>query len=118
MIQKKPRRIRYLSVVAVLALISLTYAIGSQQINQTVDKMVQEENQNRVRLAEIQKEKLALETELSISGTDAYIENQARTKYGFLKPGEIRFVITNPEALYGDGEELPKVEMEQTSTNQ
>lgn len=41
---------------------------------------------------------------LDTVGSDSFIENQARTMYGYMMPDEIRFVITNPEALYGDDE--------------
>jgi cell division protein FtsB len=68
---------------------------------------------SRIRLSDVQNEKLKLEAELSVAGTDAYIENEARTRYGYLKPGELRFVITNPEALYSSGEETPQLQVVQ-----
>ena len=39
---------------------------------------------------------------LASVGSDAYIENQARTVYGYMMPDEIRLVISNPETLYGE----------------
>ena len=38
---------------------------------------------------------------LASASSDAFIENQARSLYGYMKPDELRLVITNPEALYG-----------------
>ena len=63
-------------------------------------------NDTKVRLSNLQAEQAELQSELDTIGTDAFIENQARTMYGYMMPDEIRFVITNPEALYGD-EEIP-----------
>ena len=40
---------------------------------------------------------------LASVNTDAFIENQARTLYDYMKPDELRLVITNPEVLYGTG---------------
>jgi cell division protein FtsB len=42
-----------------------------------------------------------LQATLAAMGTDAFIENLARTLYGYMKSDELRFVITNPEELYG-----------------
>ena len=55
-------------------------------------------------LTELQGEQADLKTQLETVGTAAFIENQARTMYGYMMPDEIRFVITNPEALYGEDE--------------
>ncbi|MHC1787253.1 MAG: hypothetical protein AB9880_09365 [Christensenellales bacterium] len=48
-----------------------------------------------------QKELQELQLRLEMAGTDDFIANEARTQYGYLSPGEIRFVVTNPEALWG-----------------
>lgn len=52
---------------------------------------------------EIVAENAALERKIAFSMTDEYIERAARTNFGLLKPGEVRFVadsgatITNAE---------------------
>ena len=99
----KPRRIRYMTLFVVLAVIGATFAAANIPVPSQLQQMAKLESQYRIQLSEIQNEKLKLEAELSVAGTDAYIENQARTRYGYLKPGELRFVITNPEALYTSG---------------
>ena len=58
--------------------------------------------QSKARLAELQKDQAALKDTLASVGSDAYIENQARTVYGYMMPDEIRLVISNPETLYGE----------------
>lgn len=60
-------------------------------------------DQGRVRLMQLEYEQSRLKDTLEVSGTDAFIENQARMLYGYMKPEEMRFVITNPEVLYGPG---------------
>ena len=42
-----------------------------------------------------------LKTLLASANSEAFIETQARALYDYMKPDEIRIVITNPEALYG-----------------
>lgn len=61
-------------------------------------------NANALRLADLQEEQAELRHMLDEADSDAFIEHQARTLYGYMMPDEIRFVITNPEALYGDDE--------------
>ena len=43
-----------------------------------------------------------LKDQLQRAESDAYIANIARTEYGYIAPGEIRFVITNPSVLWGE----------------
>ncbi len=52
-------------------------------------------------LTRLQNDQVALTTELSQVGSTSYIESRARTDYSFLKPGELRFEIVNPECLEG-----------------
>ena len=110
---KQPRRVKYLTLFLVLVAIGVSFLIFNNNISAQYQKTLKEGDQARVKAAKQQDEKLKLETELSIADTDAYIENQARTRYGYLKPGEIRFVITNPEALYSNGGEAPQLQVVQ-----
>ena len=48
---------------------------------------------------EKEREILRLQEQVRLASTDQFIANEARTKYGYLFPGEIRFVVTNPEVL-------------------
>lgn len=109
----KPRRVRYMTLFVVLAVVGIAFAAANNHIQSSIANMAKQESQSRIQLNSIQNEKLKLEAELSIAGTDAYIENEARTRYGYLKPGELRFVITNPEALYSTGGEAPNLQVVQ-----
>ena len=48
---------------------------------------------------EKEREILRLSEQVRLAETDQFIASEARTKYGYLFPGEIRFVVTNPEVL-------------------
>ena len=48
---------------------------------------------------EKEREILRLTEQVRLAETDQFIATEARTKYGYLFPGEIRFVVTNPEVL-------------------
>lgn len=52
-----------------------------------------------------------MKQEISVMNTDSYIRMMARKENRFLMPGETRFVVVNPEALYAPGE-MPGQEIE------
>ena len=87
-------------VVCVCALVAFGWYNRSLQaslneVNATLDSA-------KVRLTQLRGEQAELENQVHSVGTDAFVENQARTLYGYIMPDEVRFVIDNPEALYGD----------------
>ena len=43
--------------------------------------------------------KLKLSEKVRLAASDSFIANEARTQYGYIFPGEIRFVVTDPEVL-------------------
>jgi Septum formation initiator len=105
MIRKQPVRVNigwlFLAVVVVVTM----YILASGSIKHERESLGLKESGQRLALSRLETERTALEKEIGLAGTDPYIENLARTQYGFLKPGEIRFEITNPEALYSDAEQ-------------
>ena len=109
--KKAPAYVSLLWVVFVILLLFLAYIITNNNINRRLIILSKQENSQRLRVAELEKEEKELRENISLTQTDAFIENEARTRYGYLKPGEIRFVISNPEALYGD--EIPKIQIDE-----
>lgn len=94
----------------VLVIVCAGILVGFFWYGNTLDKSLEElqvmSDETALRLADLQGEQSELRSTLEQVDTEAFIENQARTMYGYMMPDEIRFVITNPEALYGD-EEMP-----------
>ena len=82
-------------------------------LENTKSEIQLEENTKNVALTNLQAENRALLAELETVGTNAYIENSARTNYNFVQKGEIRFEITNPEALYAYTAEEIQILMEE-----
>ena len=100
--KRKPRRVSFLAFFLICVLLVFFYFKAVERMDQQLDTMKQEAAQYQQLLDKVKAEKKEVELEIAQAGTDAYIENIARTEYGFLKPGEIRFEITNPEVLFGD----------------
>lgn len=55
--------------------------------------------EKEVALRQVQSEQSELEAEIRSKDTNGYIIDKARS-LGYLMPGEIRFVVANPEVLY------------------
>lgn len=92
-------------VTSLLIILFAITAVGILVINRQKSDIALLENsakETRARQVEVEGERSDLQYELSISDSDDYIAEKARTLYGYLLPGEIRFKVTNPEALYGE----------------
>ena len=95
------RTVRPLTLICPLFVIM---CVGIMMINSVRD----DTERLRVRVTDlsISREEMArerdkLQSEVSIAETDDYIIAKAWQLYGYMMPGEMRFVIKNPEALYG-----------------
>lgn len=98
-----------MSVWTIVGLCLLIAVLSLWKISE-VDRDLNEQRdvyaQQKLAISVLENKQMDLQEELKLTGTDAFIENQARTLYNFMMPDEIRLVIVNPEALYG-GEEVP-----------
>ena len=101
------KRVRVWPVCVVVACLLAVFLWFNGQLSQELKATDQASNERRVRLSRVQSEQTELKEKLELVGTEAYIENQARTVYGYMRPEESRFVITNPEVLYGT-DEIPE----------
>lgn len=93
-------------VVAVSFCFLAIFLVGSGKVTANRRDLEEQYEQSRINLNNAQQQNKELKVLLNNLGTDSFIENQARTLYGYMRPDEIRFVITNPEVLYGT-EEVP-----------
>ncbi len=89
-------------VVVVVAFAFLIVAVGSmviRRIDWSIGRLKNIVAEAEYTLALQQKEVSELASKLQLSETDDFIASEARTKYGYLAEGEIRFIVLNPEAL-------------------
>lgn len=99
-----PRTMNLWVLVGVAAALLIGFIVYGSGLQANVNELDEIYEQSKARLVSLKNEQTELNSTLELAGTDAFIENQARTLYGYMMPDEIRFVITNPEALYGDDE--------------
>lgn len=101
---KLPARIRFFPfLVAALTLIAVTL-VCLNNLDEDIVYLEDLERKTRLEQIALENEKSALQQEISIKDTDAYIMSTARSLYGYLMPGEIRFQVTNISDLYTEPE--------------
>lgn len=84
-------------IIAVVVIVGF-FCISTRLVS-TTDELSKTLSANNLRLSDLQGEQTELNNTLKTVGTDAFIEQQARTLYGYMMPDEIRFVLSNPEIL-------------------
>ena len=90
------------TLVAVLLIIVAVFTVINSSLRREargLQEMVAEGNRL---VSAKQKEVSDLSSKVQLARTDEFIANEARTQYGYLSDGEIRFVVTNPEVLWGE----------------
>jgi len=91
--------------IIVLACLSIAFLWVSSRLDKQIDNASSLYQQAAALNNTLETRQNKLKETLETTGSDAFIENQARSLYDYMKQDEIRIVITNPEALYGtDGE--------------
>ena len=98
------KRIGVLPVCAVLAVMFVIFFWQNGKVNANLADVKAQIAQSSAEKTRLESEQSKLNDDLEESGTDAFIERQARALYGFMKPDEIRLVINSPETLYGTDE--------------
>jgi len=99
-----PVRVRVITVICVFAVIIIAFTVLFIQKQSTMKTLDERYTEALSYHQYLENKENSLQETLAELGTDAFIENIARTKYGYMKSDELRFVITNPEVLYGTQE--------------
>lgn len=94
------RRIKLFPVLVIAFVVAACSMITLNRLDSDIAVLQDVAKETRLRQLSAEKENSTLTQEINNKDTDAYIMEKARTLYGYLMPGEIRFVITNPEVLY------------------
>ena len=89
-------------LIGTLFCVLVAFFCMSSSLSRSIGELDDAYGQSKASLADLQNDQAELKDTLASVGSDAYIENQARTVYGYMMPDEIRLVISNPETLYGE----------------
>ena len=96
------KRIPLLYVVVAAFVIAAGGLIAMNRLDRDIAQLQEVSRNTRIRQLEVEARKSEMMQEIGQQDKDSYIMEMARRYYGYLLPGEIRFVVTNPESLYGE----------------
>ena len=106
------KRIKLFYVMVAAFVIVAAGLMALNRLNQDITVLQDTARETRLRQLSVEAEKSAMQQEIAMKDSDSYIMEKARSLYGYLMPGEIRFVVTNPESLF-DTPEATVVEGEE-----
>ena len=111
------KRIKLLYVAAIAFVIVAGGLMTLNRLDHEIAVLEDTARETRLRQLTLETENGNMKQEISVMNTDSYIRKMARKDNRFLMPGEIRFVVVNPEALYAPGE-MPGLEIEVQSSEE
>ncbi len=95
----KKMQIRWLPVIAAAAVMLTLFAWGMARNAADIREASRREADLQVERLDREEALSTLKAKAQDVGSTRYVETRARSELGYLKPGEIRFVVTNPELL-------------------
>ncbi len=93
-------RLKLFPVLVAAFVIAACGMIVINQLDADIAVLEDTARETWLRQLSVEAEKSAMLQEIAVKDTDAYIMDKARSLYGYLMPGEIRFVVANPDSLY------------------
>lgn len=93
--------IRWEAMIVFCVLIVVVFGFAFHANSVDMQRAQEQEAALQQTLNRLQNDQLELTGQIKQVGTTSYIETRAREDYAFLKPGELRFEIVNPEVLEG-----------------
>ena len=85
-------------IIAVFAVVLGLFSWYNSKLTATITELEGVVEASTVRLNQLQAQNTQLQATLKSVGTDAFIENQARSEYGYMMPDEIRFLISGADS--------------------
>ena len=104
------KKVRLFTVLAAAFVIVASGLMIMNRMDDDIRALEDVATEARIRQLAMEQENGELAQELRNKDSDAYIIEKARTLYSYLMPGEIRFVVDNPEVLYDEDQPTPSPE--------
>lgn len=97
----------------ILGIMLAVFLILQPLIGGKKNETTEQEKALRVKLTQLEEQNRNLTDQLSVVGTKDYIVSSAIQNYDYMSKDDIRFVFTNPEALYAYSEEEIEILMDE-----
>ena len=89
----------WLMLAVIMILLIIVFAFGMSRNSADRRQALSQESNQQYLLSRKEEELISLRAKLEDVGSKSYIETHARGDLSYLKPGEIRYHVTNPELL-------------------
>ena len=90
-----------IAVVAAMLLVVAVFSVINNRLSSDIQLLTGQVSEGTYAVNMKRKEVADMAEKLQLATTDDFIATEARTRHGFLSEGEIRFVVVNPEVLWG-----------------
>ena len=111
------RKMKLFYVLVIAFVITAGGLMALKRLDQDIDGLQAVARETQLEQRALEAEKSDMQKELAMKDSGTYIRNTARSLYKYLLPGEILFRVSNPEALYGEGE-MPVLEITEAETEE
>lgn len=103
----RPRRLKPFPLFVITLVILASTALAAARIEGNITYLEDELLKQTLEQLELEAQISALEKEVDAAKSDSYVIQIARSRYGYLMPGEVRFEVTNIDSVL----ENPEVEI-------
>ena len=86
-------------IMIIAGAFAVVFAVAFIGVMSSRSAMNEQLAQQQQRIVAMEQQVAELRNELSRVGTDGYVENEARTRYDYVRNGEIRFEFSDPQML-------------------
>ena len=86
-------------ILIIAGAFAVVFAVAIIGVMSSRSAMNEQLAQQQQRIVAMEQQVAELRNELSRVGTDGYVENEARTRYDYVRNGEIRFEFSDPQML-------------------
>ena len=93
------KRVPFYGLLIICLAVLIMGWILSENYNRDIARLMAQIDAANEQVFAKERENLKLSEKVRLAASDSFIANEARTQYGYIFPGEIRFVVTNPEVL-------------------
>lgn len=104
---KKQRRLKPFPLFVLTLMIIAITALSAARIRGNITYLEDELLKKKLEQIDLQAKISELEKEVEAAKTDSYVIEVARSRYGYLMPGEVRFQVTNIDSVLS----TPEVEI-------
>ena len=89
-------------VIAAMLLVVAVFSVINNRLASDIQLLKGQVADGNYAVSMKRKEVAEMAEKVQLASTDDFIATEARTQHGFLSEGEIRFVVVNPEVLWGE----------------